>query len=380
MMEMNSSVINILASIIVFQLSLLIVFLLSSTQGKKLSNRILAGFFLWLLLNLADAMLGYYGFYKIYPGVAHLEDGLIFLVGPLIYYYTTSMLYRNFTFQRWHLTHLLPFFLLTTAFQVYYHFQPAAFQKQIQTAIADQNLPAPFYFSIALVYMHVGAYLVASFLEVKHYHRRIRERFSSLIKMKMDWLLFMLIFITAIFAISVTYTFLPVAGLRSFFNATFVIPFLVILIFTNSVVWKTMKQPAIFSGLDYDEEKQKYVGSALTEQEKSMLKSKLMLLLEVEKVYLQPDLTVDELAEKVGAAPKKISQVINESFGQTFFDLINTNRIEEAKRIMRDSTDPKLTVLEIMYRSGFNSKSSFNSIFRKKTGLTPGEFKKRLTS
>ena len=228
--------------------------------------------------------------------------------------------------------------------------------------------------------MHVGAYLVASFLEVKHYHRRIRERFSSLIKMKMDWLLFMLIFITAIFAISVTYTFLPVAGLRSFFNATFVIPFLVILIFTNSVVWKTMKQPAIFSGLDYDEEKQKYVGSALTEQEKSMLKSKLMLLLEVEKVYLQPDLTVDELAEKVGAAPKKISQVINESFGQTFFDLINTNRIEEAKRIMRDSTDPKLTVLEIMYRSGFNSKSSFNSIFRKKTGLTPGEFKKRLTS
>lgn len=380
MMEMNSSIINILASIIVFQLSLLIIFLLSSAQGKKLSNRILAGFFLWLLLNLVDAMLGYYGFYKSYPSVAHLEDGLIFLVGPLIYYYTTSMLYRNFTFRKADLIHLLPFVLLTTAFQIYYHFQPATFQKQIQTAITNQNLPSSFYFSIALVYMHVGAYLVASFLEIKHYDRRIREQFSSLIKMKMDWLLFMLIFITTIFAISVTYTFLPVAGLRSLFNATFVVPFLIILIFTNSVVWKTMKQPAIFSGLDYEEEKQKYVGSALTEHDKAALKSKLLHLLEIEKIYLQPDLTVDELAEKAGAAPKKVSQVINESFGQTFFDLINSNRIEEAKRIMRDSTDPKLTVLEVMYRSGFNSKSSFNSIFRRKTGLTPGEFKKGLPS
>ncbi len=375
---MNSSAINILAAIIVVQLILLIFFLISSSQGKKLSNRILASFFIWLLLNLTDGLLSYYGFYKTHPGLAHLEDGLIFLVGPLIYFYTTSMLYRDFTFKKSHVAHLVPFIICTAAFQTYYHLQSESYQKQIQTAITEQTLPVYFYVSIGLVYLHVGSYLVASFFQITHYHRRIRDNFSSLSKMRMDWLLFMLIFIAIIFVVSVTYTFLPATGLRELSIATFVLPFFVILIFTNSVVWKSMKQPGIFVGLDYNSERQKYAGSTLTENEKSALKAKMIHLLEVDKIYLLPDLTIDELGGKLETSPKKVSQVINESFGQTFFDLINTYRIEEAKRIMKTSKDPKLTVLEVMYQSGFNSKSSFNSIFRKKAGVTPTEYKKQV--
>ncbi len=375
---MNASAINIFASIILVQLILLIFFLFSSSHGKKLSNRILACFFIWLLLNLADGLLSYYGFYKTSPKLAHLEDGLIFLVGPLIYFYATSMLYRDFSFKKSHLLHLVPFVVCTAAFQTYYHLQSESYQKQIQAAITDQTLPAYFYFSIALVYLHVGSYLLASFFQIARYHRRIEDKFSSLSKMRMDWLLFMLIFIAVIFAVSVTYTFLPATGLREVSTATFVVPFFVILIFTNSVVWKSMKQPGIFVGLDYDVERRKYAGSNLTENEKAALKAKVVHLLEVENIFLRPDLTIDELAEKLETVPKKASQVINESFGQTFFDLINTYRIEEAKRIMKNSKDPKLTVLEVMYQSGFNSKSSFNSIFRKKAGLTPSEFKKQI--
>ena len=91
---------------------------------------------------------------------------------------------------------------------------------------------------------------------------------------------------------------------------------------------------------------------------------------------MNPDLTVDTLASAVGFPAKKVSQVINESFAQNFFDYINTFRIREAERLMLESDDPKLTVLEVMYASGFNSKSSFNTVFKQKTGVTPSSFKK----
>jgi AraC-like DNA-binding protein len=62
---------------------------------------------------------------------------------------------------------------------------------------------------------------------------------------------------------------------------------------------------------------------------------------------------------------------------QNFFDFINRYRIEEAQRLLTDPPDKKITVLEVLYECGFNSKSSFNTLFKKHTGLTPSEFKKK---
>jgi len=69
--------------------------------------------------------------------------------------------------------------------------------------------------------------------------------------------------------------------------------------------------------------------------------------------------------------------VINENTGQNFFDFVNRYRIGEAKRMLTDPTDKKITVQEILYVVGFNSKSSFNTLFKKYTGVTPSEFKNK---
>ena len=74
--------------------------------------------------------------------------------------------------------------------------------------------------------------------------------------------------------------------------------------------------------------------------------------------------------------PKVLSQVINESLHQSFFDFVNRYRIEEAKQQLTHPEDEAITILEILYNSGFNSKSSFNTLFKKYTGLTPTEFRK----
>jgi AraC-like DNA-binding protein len=97
--------------------------------------------------------------------------------------------------------------------------------------------------------------------------------------------------------------------------------------------------------------------------------------MEMGRPWLEPDLTLEQLAAQLKLRPKLLSQAINEGLGQNFFEFINTYRIEEAKRLLTDPADKKITVLEVLYAVGFNSKSSFNTVFKKQTGLTPSEFK-----
>ena len=107
-------------------------------------------------------------------------------------------------------------------------------------------------------------------------------------------------------------------------------------------------------------------------------KEKLLNLIDTEKLYLNPQISLADLAERMSLSSKHLSQVINQSFDKSFFDFINSYRVREVQRILKESNDDKLTVLEAMYEAGFNSKSSFNTAFKKETGQTPTEFRKSL--
>ena len=145
--------------------------------------------------------------------------------------------------------------------------------------------------------------------------------------------------------------------------------------FVNRVILKALQQPEIFAGID-TQEVEKYAGSALTESEVTGLHDRLIQLLESEKLYRNPRLTVQDLSDRLEVSSKVVSQVINQSFNRNFFDLINSYRIIEAKEIL-NHPDDKRTILEVLYHVGFNSKSSFNTAFKKDTGLTPTEFRQK---
>lgn len=372
------NLIGIISSVILIQLVLLSAFLFTSGQGKKLSNRILACFFIWMALNIIDGLLTYSGFYTDHPALAHWEDGLVLLVGPLLYFYTQSVVYKDFSFSSRDLLHLAPFVIVTILFQVIYHYQTADYQKMIETAVANQTLPTGYYLAITLVYAQITLYFVLSFKVLSEYRTRIKEVFSTVTKVNLNWLSFMLGSVLIIFAVSMVYTYLPATQLREFFDQTIAVPFIFIFAFTNLVVWKGLKQPEIFMG--FEREDKKYVGSTLSDPEKLMIRQQLDAHLKNERAFLNPDLTINELAERIDVSGKKLSQVINETYGQNFFDFINSFRIDEVCRILKESRDPGLTVSEVMYQCGFNSKSSFNTAFRKKTGVTPSEYRKQALS
>jgi len=117
----------------------------------------------------------------------------------------------------------------------------------------------------------------------------------------------------------------------------------------------------------------KYAGSGLTERQKKLLVRKLEKLMK-EKIYLNEKLSIDEVAEKLETNSKYLSQVINETHGQNFYTYINTYRVREAQRLLKDSKNQKYSIQGIARLAGFSSKSSFNEAFRRIIGMTPSQF------
>ena len=94
-----------------------------------------------------------------------------------------------------------------------------------------------------------------------------------------------------------------------------------------------------------------------------------------EKLYMDPDLTLDSLADSLDIMPRDLSMVINRHFGANFYTFINSYRIEEAKKILKDPAYKDTTITEIYLTVGFNSKSVFYTFFKKLEGMTPTKFR-----
>jgi YesN/AraC family two-component response regulator len=104
---------------------------------------------------------------------------------------------------------------------------------------------------------------------------------------------------------------------------------------------------------------------------------KIFTMMNNEKVYQEPDLTLQMLADKIKIPPYQVSLAINEGMQKTFYELVNGHRVEEAKRLLLDSKNKNYTILSVGFEAGFNSKTTFNTVFKKFTGLTPTEYREK---
>ncbi|WP_439504449.1 helix-turn-helix domain-containing protein [Sediminibacterium sp.] len=120
--------------------------------------------------------------------------------------------------------------------------------------------------------------------------------------------------------------------------------------------------------------KKKYANSGLTEITSQIQYEKLNELMQIEKFYTEPELTLSALAEKLDIYPNHLSQIINEKEGKNFYDYINKLRVEEFIRQVLLPENSKFTMMSIALDCGFNSKSSFNKNFKKVTGQSPTEY------
>jgi AraC-like DNA-binding protein len=119
----------------------------------------------------------------------------------------------------------------------------------------------------------------------------------------------------------------------------------------------------------------KYRRSAQTVEDAQRIVGKVEALIARDPLYRDSRLTLPALAEAVGTSPNAVSQAINQYLGLNYFDFINRYRVEEAKKLLKESPDGQTTILDIAFRVGFNSKSTFNTAFKRLTGVTPSAFR-----
>jgi AraC-like DNA-binding protein len=124
------------------------------------------------------------------------------------------------------------------------------------------------------------------------------------------------------------------------------------------------------------ENKEKYKNSNLGETEALQLVDRLDRFMNSQNPFTNPELKLKDLAETIKTTERNLSQVINEYKQQNFSDYINSYRVKYAMRLLSDQTLKEKTILWVLFEAGFNSKSSFNTIFKKNAGCTPAEFRK----
>ena len=120
----------------------------------------------------------------------------------------------------------------------------------------------------------------------------------------------------------------------------------------------------------------KPVKQRLTEEQSAQLKIQLEHLMQTEKVYLDNELSLPQLAKEMGISTHDLSYLLNDVIGLSFFQFVNAYRVQEAKQLMLSEKHRHLNLLGIAYSAGFNSKTTFNTAFKKETGLSPSEFMK----
>lgn len=351
------------------------------------ANRFLSWMMLVCGVTVIHILVQDYGVYNHYPGLLFAVLGIPFLVAPLHFLYIEYLLSRADRFRGRDWLHFLPACVIEFAAIL----TAVAFPSNgMGTSEKDVAL-APLRFHIynwLLVTEGVG-YTLAGLSVLLRYRRAIRNVVSSLEEVRLNWLMFITLDALAAWLVFLGESTLLALGINlSNFLITSICAAVYIYAigyygllkseaFAEPGVGNTMHE--IFKAASSSHERRgRYEKSGLDAGSASSLAHKLVGLMDEKKLYRNPTLTLAQVAEVMAITPHNLSEVINTQQKQNFYDFVNCYRVEEVKRNLTDPDKKNLKVLAIAFDAGFNSKASFNEVFKSMTGLTPSEYRKKM--
>ncbi|HSR60274.1 MAG TPA: AraC family transcriptional regulator [Robiginitalea sp.] len=345
---MSLALTDILGILIIYQSGVFLFSMLFTKRAKPLFSKMLMIICLAMILHFGHMLLQNHGI------MSELLLGPFFglLYGPLYYAYTRSLIAESLSLKGF-VPHFIPAFMLLALL-----------------AVADTPLKDVIGISGLLVSIHFIAYLLMALKRIYSYRKRLLHTASSFYRISLYWL-------EAIIYLQLTI--LGVALLESYFqafmntNAFILVIYFFVLALIHCFYYLGLKQVRLFKGLrEEGPEQQSPTEYALTDEVFGAYLDTLTRYMESEKPYLEYDITLQELSDKLGISPRNLSHVINKHFKRNYYSFINHYRLELAKKNLATSDLP---IKEIMYDSGFSNKATFYSLFKKDTGLTPVQFR-----
>jgi AraC-like DNA-binding protein len=382
---MNQSLVGNILLIGSFQAFFLTALLIKKKE-KSVHDFIIGAWLIFLGLYVSVYALSSTGFFVRNPWLISFYISLLMLIGPFLFWYVRSLIRTNFKPIRDILWHLLPFLLFNLYVIIF--LSSADFSKSIQNIEETNQIDFPIlYFGFLFITaISVPFYIFWSIRLLRKHRKTIADNFSSTEKRNLIWLRNLIVMLGIAWIALVVILF--VHHVLDLFTDDFCIHglFLTLSIFIIVVGYFGLHQYAIFTPLDVvseaesKEENIKYAGSALKDEDIQKYLIALAEYMKTKKPYLNNQLTLHQLAEDVNILPHYLSRIINEYHHKNFFDFINIYRVDEFKNRINDPHFKSYTLLANAFDCGFNSKSSFNRLFKKVTGFTPSEYKNSLVN
>lgn len=311
------------------------------------------------------------GYFDHYPLLVAIDDGFILTFGPLLLLFARSIMIKRFEFESSHILHFLPFAAVSLIIFC------AILLSDPSSNGLDPNLLA--FLEIAML-THCIVYAIRARFEVRNALKTAIDNYSNIKTEHISWVKFIINSFLVILGTTIVHASTPLLKSNLALLISLSLFIIYLFYFVNRVVLKMLNKANKESGIITQTEskkKEKYSGSKIADDELKNYKKMISEVFAQSKPFLEDDITLSKLAETLGITPKRLSQVINSAYSMRFFDLINKHRITHALELISNA-DKKTSIQEVMYQSGFSSKSSFNAAFKKFTGKTPSAYKNAL--
>jgi AraC-like DNA-binding protein len=361
----------------------LILFLLFKNKDDGFHKKILLIIFVFILLTV----ICFYGFlHKVrllfYPTFI-FEDSLSVLIGPMLLLYLKSIVLPTKKLFLRHLSHFI-----IPIFYILFISIPLLISMWNEKPVFNYISIGEDYFSLGIIYSLI--YCIFTFRLLKKVEVIIKNNYSNTEGIDLKWVQKLLIGTTLVISIDVLSSlyelFIHELTWNTFYLTAVGVVVLIMYLGYNGIMQSKVLLPFFLlnshSVLEESEidvlsiEIQKPIKE--NDSEMNELEDLLESLMQNDKPYLNEELSLNSLAVLLSITDKKVSYLLNQHKEISFYDYINGYRVEEVKLKMKDSFYDHYTLLGIAFECGFNSKSSFNRIFKKVTSVSPSEYKKAL--
>jgi len=369
------------AKIAAFISLLLALFLLTVKTENKLANRLFGCFIILSAIDFSG--LFDYSFPQQYVDLEILRTTICLLEMPLIYLYVLAVCYSDFRLKGKHLLYTLPFVVMNIVLMPRVYLKSGVEKEYFLAHFSE--MPEVYFFQI-LIECQYWFYIVSIFLILKKYRKIYLENYTNPSTSTYKWLFQMNCVFVVMHSITASKNLLRYTATRDTFLWGNVLMVVMALSVICWFVMKALNHPELFRGINsglqltrefLPKENINETEIIINNQDEG-ISSQIQALkkyMTAQEPYLDPSLTIQELANQFNVPVRDLSVLINHHMDQHFFDFVNEYRIQKAMQILKDPSKSQLTVLEILYEVGFNSKSSFNTSFKKHTNLTPTAYR-----
>jgi len=356
-------------------------FFLGRPARTHLSTWFLVAAFLVMATVKGDQLYQMLGGFEHYPQYGFVLAPIQAAMTPVLYLFVVARTTQHFMLRRGHLWHLTPLVVMTLYLTAIYYRLDIS-EKVALIESDGLNTPLNRLFVPLLSDAVQLCYLLAAYTRLQSFGVTLRNWFAQVEDRDLVWMKRLLTIWGCVFVFHAAMTLSAILiDTRAVASAAFAFLDVFHLVFVNLL--------ALLGAADLERRVSghralppaptaRYSGSAMTPADRAALYRKAENAMAGKALYLQPDLTLSDLAHDIAAAPRDVSEAINGAGGQSFYDFVNAARIGHAKSLLIEEPDTR--VLDIAFQAGFNSKSTFNDAFKKTAGVTPTEFRRTHSS